>query len=80
MPPHSAGLKKRSVRIAGHNTSITMEDEFWVALRHIASARHMSLNALVTEIDSKNEGNLSSAIRVYILRNIQDRLSNALSK
>lgn len=64
------GLKKRSVRIAGHETSITMEDAFWSVLRQIAHERELSLNALITEIDEENEGNLSSAVRVYILQHL----------
>lgn len=62
---------KRSVRIAGHPTSVSLEDVFWDALRSIAVARGLSLNALVSEIDAgrgdASVGNLSSAVRVYAL-------------
>lgn len=63
---------KRSVRIAGHPTSVTLEDAFWDALKDIAAARGLSLNALIAEIDSARAeeadvGNLSSAVRVYVL-------------
>lgn len=62
---------KRSVRIAGHPTSVSLEDVFWDALRSIAVARGLSLNALVSEIDAgrgdTSVGNLSSAVRVYAL-------------
>jgi len=59
-------LRKRSVRIAGHLTSVSMEEVFWNALNKIAVEREMSTNALVTEIDRARDGNLSSALRVYI--------------
>jgi predicted DNA-binding ribbon-helix-helix protein len=61
------GLRKRSVAVAGHRTSISLEDAFWRALGEIADARGLSLNLLVTEIDDGRSANLSSAIRVYVL-------------
>jgi len=62
---------KRSVSIAGHATSVTLEPEFWAALKEIALQKSTSLNALITEIDAdKDRDNLSSAIRVYILENL----------
>lgn len=61
-------MKKHSVRIAGHATSITLEAPFWDALRAIAAERGQSLNDLIGEIDNERGGeNLSSAIRVFIL-------------
>lgn len=60
-------LKKRSLLIAGHATSVTMEPEFWDALKDIAEARGQSINQLVAEIDQGRDGNLSSAIRVFVL-------------
>jgi predicted DNA-binding ribbon-helix-helix protein len=69
------GLKKRSVRIAGHETSVTMEDAFWNVLRDIAQEKGLSLNTLISEIDEQNEGNLSSCIRVYILQHLQQKLT-----
>lgn len=67
----SNAVIKRSVRIARHSTSISLEDSFWDALRDIAMARGLSLNALIAEIDSAragdDPGNLSSAARVYAL-------------
>ena len=68
MSRNTTGLKKRSVRIAGHDTSITMEDAFWVVLQDIAKEKGASINALITDIDARNDGNLSSALRVYILQ------------
>ncbi len=65
-------LKKRSVLIAGHRTSVSMESIFWDYLRDIATERGTSLNKLITEIDETRTGNLSSAIRVHVLRNLRD--------
>ena len=64
-------MKKRSVTIAGHASSITMEEEFWTSLKNIAAARGTSLNQLITEIDAAKKGNLSSAVRVFILKELQ---------
>lgn len=65
-------IRKRSVRISGHATSVSLEEEFWNALQDIAAKENMSINALVAQIDDQNQGNLSSAIRVYILKTLQD--------
>lgn len=58
---------KRSVRIAGHATSVSLEAEFWEALREIAVRRGISVNALLAAIDFERSGNLSSAVRVFVL-------------
>ncbi|HEX3535802.1 MAG TPA: ribbon-helix-helix domain-containing protein [Stellaceae bacterium] len=58
---------KRSVRIAGHATSVSLEPEFWEALREIAVYRRISVNALLVAIDSDRSGNLSSAVRLFVL-------------
>lgn len=58
---------KRSVKIAGHATSVTLEPEFWECLREMAAARGLSVNQLVAEIDCTRGANLSSAIRVFVL-------------
>ena len=61
-------LHKRSVTIAGHRTSLSLEPEFWAALEAAARARGLSLARLVGEIDRERAGrNLSSAIRVFLL-------------
>lgn len=67
-----ARLRKRSVLIAGHETSVTLEDAFWDILKRIAAESDRSLNTLITDIDATRAdaptpGNLSGAIRVYIL-------------
>ena len=64
-------LKKRSVDIAGHRTSVSVEAPFWDALRDIAEAKSQSVNQLIAAIDKDRSGNLSSAIRVYVLRALQ---------
>jgi predicted DNA-binding ribbon-helix-helix protein len=66
-------IRKRSVLIAGHATSVSLEVEFWDALKDIATRRQTSLNALVAEIDGGRDGNLSSALRVFVLRELQER-------
>ena len=65
-------LKKHSVVIAGHQTSVTLENIFWNALKTSAVQQGKSLKALITEIDADRTTNLSSAIRVYILRDLQN--------
>lgn len=62
-----AAIIKRSVRIAGHPTSISLEPAFWNALREIAARRQLSVNALLSTIDADRNGNLSSAIRLFVL-------------
>ncbi|WP_321397857.1 ribbon-helix-helix domain-containing protein [Emcibacter sp.] len=68
-------LKKHSLLIAGHATSITLENIFWREFRNIARDSGVSLGELVTEIDQNRHGNLSSAIRIFVLKNA---LKNAL--
>ena len=66
-------VKKRSVNIHGHQTSITLEDEFWDALKNAAQKRGLSTNKFIAEIDdTRGQQNLSSAIRVYILKSLTE--------
>jgi predicted DNA-binding ribbon-helix-helix protein len=59
---------KRSVIIAGHKTSVSLEDAFWAGLKEIAVGRRKKLSDLVGEIDTqRNQGNLSSSIRLFVL-------------
>src|SRR5579864_5374957 len=60
-------LVKHSVRIAGHATSVSLEAPFWATLREIAARRRQSVNSLLAEIDDDRAGNLSSAIRIFVL-------------
>jgi predicted DNA-binding ribbon-helix-helix protein len=65
---------KRSIVIAGHKTSISLEDAFWKALKDIAIARRATLSDLVASIDSERQhGNLSSAIRLFVLDHYQTK-------
>ncbi len=61
-------MRKHSVLLDGHQTSISLEDAFWNRLVEIAKQRGQSINTLVTEIDHARTTNLSSAIRVFVLR------------
>jgi predicted DNA-binding ribbon-helix-helix protein len=65
---------KHSLLIAGHATSVSLEDAFWKALKTTAAHRGLSVAALVSEIDSTRDGaNLSSAIRVYVLGAVAEK-------
>ena len=59
---------KRSIVIAGHKTSVSLEDAFWKGLKEIANGRELTLSELVASIDTdRHHGNLSSAIRLFVL-------------
>lgn len=62
-----AALQKHSVTVAGHRTSVSLEAAYWDALNRIAKVKGLSLNRLIAEIDAARTGNLSSAIRVFVL-------------
>jgi len=69
--------RKRSLSIAGHRTSVSLEDAFWEALKAIAAAEGRSITALVAEVDSgRGATNLSSALRLHALAHYQ-RLAGA---
>jgi predicted DNA-binding ribbon-helix-helix protein len=70
-------IEKHSVLLDGHKTSVSLEREFWDALAEIAQVRGCSLNALVAEIDRARAGNLSSALRLYVLRRYRARSGKA---
>ncbi len=68
----SSPVVKRSIVIAGHKTSVSLEDAFWKGLKDIAAARDTTLSDLVAAIDStRRRGNLSSAIRLFVLDHFQ---------
>jgi len=69
----SARLRKRSVTIAGHRTSVSLEPAFWTELKEIAAGRGLSLAALIEEIDRGRSGNLSSAARLCVLAALKRR-------
>jgi predicted DNA-binding ribbon-helix-helix protein len=72
-------MRKRSITIRGHQTSITLEDAFWDELSALANARKLSLSALVAEIDKARggPGNLSSVLRLHVLEALRRKISRA---
>jgi predicted DNA-binding ribbon-helix-helix protein len=71
---------KRSIVIAGHKTSVSLEDAFWGGLKEIATGRGMTLSELVASIDTgRQHGNLSSAIRLFVLDHYRSRGAGAQS-
>jgi len=62
---------KRSIAIGGHETSLSLEHEFWSGVKEIASRRDLTLSQLIDEIGTGRTGNLSSAVRVYVLEHYQ---------
>jgi predicted DNA-binding ribbon-helix-helix protein len=70
-----SSVLKRSIVVAGHKTSISLEDEFWKSLKEIAGERGMTVAALVAAIDGNREhANLSSAIRLFVLGVYRDQV------
>lgn len=72
MPPHRLS-QKHSITVAGHRTSITLEEAFWDSLKHIAEEQGQSVNALIAGIDADHPDNLSSALRVFILEHYKKK-------
>ena len=69
-----SSVTKRSIVIAGHKTSVSLEDEFWNSLKEIAGERGMTLAELVAAIDAKRQhAHLSSAIRLFVLGVYRDQ-------
>jgi predicted DNA-binding ribbon-helix-helix protein len=65
---------KRSIILAGHKTSVSLEDAFWRGLKDIATNRRMTMSDLVSSIDlDRQQGNLSSALRLFVLNHFQAR-------
>ena len=67
-------IQKRSVMVAGHRTSVSLEAPFWEELSSIAARRGKSISTLISEIDSSRDGNLSSALRLLVLEDFRQRL------
>ena len=66
------GPPKRSITIAGHRTSLSLEPEFWGAIKQLASDRSQSTSQMISEIDAtRGPRNLSSACRVFVLQELQ---------
>jgi predicted DNA-binding ribbon-helix-helix protein len=71
-------VAKRSIVAAGHKTSVSLEDAFWQGLKEIARGRNITLSELVAAIDSRRRhGNLSSAIRLFVLDFYRNQLADA---
>jgi len=66
----ASAVVKRSIRIAGHRTSVSLEAAFWEKLKGIAAQRGCSVNHLVASVDAERKGNLSSALRLFVLKNL----------
>ena len=67
-----SSIIKRSVVIEGHKTSISLEDAFWRGLKEIARTQQATLSNIVAEIDkTRQQGNLSSAIRLFVLDRVR---------
>ena len=61
-------IVKRSIKIDGHKTSVSLEDAFWSSLKEIAHTKNVTVSKMVTEIDrTRRHGNLSSALRLFVL-------------
>jgi predicted DNA-binding ribbon-helix-helix protein len=74
-----SSIVKRSIIIAGHKTSVSLEDAFWTGLKEIAGSRDMTLSDLVAAIDGdRRHSNLSSAIRLYVLDHYRRQVSGIL--
>jgi predicted DNA-binding ribbon-helix-helix protein len=72
---------KRSVVVGGHKTSVSLEDDFWRALKEIALSHRVTLSSLIGTIDSqRHQGNLSSAVRLFVLEHYRQRSSTEANK
>ena len=77
----TASPVRRSIAIHGHKTSVSLEDDFWTDLKNIAHTQQTTMSELVTKINQTREGNLPSAIRLFVLhfRNGMDVTKAGLS-
>jgi predicted DNA-binding ribbon-helix-helix protein len=74
-----SSIVKRSIVIHGHKTSVSLEDAFWNGLKNIAHAESVSLSKIVAEIDkTRQHGNLSSALRLFVLERARVELPEVL--
>jgi predicted DNA-binding ribbon-helix-helix protein len=72
---------KRSIVVGGHKTSVSLEDAFWKGLKEIAAARKVTLSDLVATINrERRHGNLSSALRLFVLQSFQQRAEAASAR
>jgi predicted DNA-binding ribbon-helix-helix protein len=72
---HTSPVIKRSIVLAGHKTSVSLEDPFWAEIKRIALEQETTLSTLVNEVDEarlrNKQGNLSSALRLFVLSHLQ---------
>jgi predicted DNA-binding ribbon-helix-helix protein len=69
----SAPVLKRTVNIAGHSTSVSLEQPFWDELVRIAGEKNKPIAELIEDIDTARQTNLSSALRLYVLYNLKSK-------
>jgi predicted DNA-binding ribbon-helix-helix protein len=66
-------VNKHTVKVNGHDTSVFIEEEFWLELKHISKLKKKSISVLISDVDkNKKTQNLSSAIRLYILNHLKN--------
>jgi predicted DNA-binding ribbon-helix-helix protein len=71
-----SAVVKRSIVVAGHKTSVSLEDAFWKGLKEIAAGKGLTLSEMVGAIDSaRARGNLSSALRLFVLDHYQSKIA-----
>lgn len=68
MSEQAAKLRKHSVKLSGHSTSLSLEGIYWDALKEVAGEMGLSMNGLIERIDKERSGNLSSAVRVFLFQ------------
>lgn len=71
--PLNAKVIKRTVNIAGHSTSVSLEQPFWDELIRIAASNNQTLSTLIEDIDTARQTNLSSALRLYVLHALKSQ-------
>ena len=73
-----SAVMKRSIVVGGHKTSVSLEEAFWNGMKDISGERRVTLSELVGSIDAnRHQGNLSSAIRLFVLDHFRSRATNA---
>ena len=72
-----AGVKKHSVIVSGHKTSVSLEAAFWDEISAIAGTRGQSVSQLICDVDRARDGNLSSALRLFVLEDLRRQLGAA---
>lgn len=71
--PAPTDIVKHSVSISGHRTSVSLERKFWELFKKNAKRQNLSINELITKIDATRQGNLSSAIRLFVLEELLEK-------